>query len=116
MLTDRSSFSGARAYYTHRVLHNWADPQARRILQNVKEAMRPGYSRLLLNETILPSTGCSSFDAAGDMNMMGILGGLKRTTLQWMQLLVSVDLKVEKIWTSPEPENRDGIIEVIRAD
>jgi hypothetical protein len=107
---------GCRAYYTHRVLHNWADPEARKILQNVKEAMRPGYSRLLLNETVLPDMGCSPFHAAGDLNMMGILGGIKRSEGQWGKLLRSAGMSLEKIWMSADQEDLDGILEVTRID
>ncbi|KAI9662220.1 MAG: hypothetical protein M1821_008386 [Bathelium mastoideum] len=67
---------GARVYYTHFVIHDWSDEKAREILLNVKPAMRPGYSRLLLNETVLPGKGCPPFFAGIDWNMMAISAGM----------------------------------------
>ena len=46
--------TGARAYYMHSVLHDWPDEVAATILGRVKDAMRPGYSRLLINENVIP--------------------------------------------------------------
>jgi hypothetical protein len=37
---------GAKAYYISLVLHNWADKQATQILVNIRDALKPGYSRL----------------------------------------------------------------------
>lgn len=75
--------------------------------------MKRGYSRLLLNETILPEINCPLWDAVGDLNMMCILGGVKRSRGQWNDLIESAGLKVEKIWTSEEEDQMDGIIEVV---
>jgi hypothetical protein len=78
--------------------------------------MSPGYSVLLLNETILPDTGCSSFHAAGDLSMMAILGGIKRTTTQWRDLLSSVGLSLVRVWTNSDPRDLDGVLEVAKAN
>ncbi|KAJ5488051.1 O-methyltransferase family 2 [Penicillium expansum] len=37
--------------------HNWSDDVCEIILARVKEAMKPGYSRLLINENVVPNTG-----------------------------------------------------------
>ncbi|TIA33116.1 hypothetical protein D6C78_07775 [Aureobasidium pullulans] len=47
------NIEAARAYFLHSILHNWDDKQEIRILKNVKPALKPGYSRVLLNEIIL---------------------------------------------------------------
>jgi len=79
--------------------------------------MKPGYSRLLINETVLPETGCSAFEAAGDMNMMVILGGMKRTQSQWKQIVESISgLEIVKTWMSDDENCLDGVIEVVRRD
>ncbi|KAI9163892.1 O-methyltransferase mpaG [Paramyrothecium foliicola] len=51
------AIKGARAYYMHSVLHDWPDKVCDGILTRVKEAMRPGYSKLLINENVIPTTG-----------------------------------------------------------
>jgi hypothetical protein len=43
---------GARAYFMRSVLHDWPDEQCRKILANVKEAMEPGYSRILISDCV----------------------------------------------------------------
>ena len=41
--------------------------------------MTPGYSKLILNESIMPDMDCPAFIAAADINMMFILAGTKRS-------------------------------------
>jgi SAM-dependent methyltransferase len=43
---------GARAYFMRSVLHDWADEQCRTILGHLKDAMEPGYSRILINDCV----------------------------------------------------------------
>jgi hypothetical protein len=43
---------GARAYFMRSVLHDWADEQCRVILRHLKDAMEPGYSRILINDCV----------------------------------------------------------------
>lgn len=97
----------------HFVLHDWPDDKCRHILRNLMTAMKPDYSKIILNESVLPDTDCPSFLAAGDINMMSIMGGKKRTEGQWEELLRSVDLHVAKIWKSPNPRNEEAVIEAV---
>ena len=76
-------------------------------------AMKPNYSKILLNESVLPDINCPLFLAAGDINMMSIMGVKKRTEGQWEELLRSVDLHVVKIWKSPNPRNEEAVIEAV---
>jgi len=105
--------AGARVYFTHFVFHDWPDSKASEILLRLKEAMRPGYSKLLLNESILPDQNCSPYYAAMDINMMCILAGIERSRTQWTGLIESAGLHIERIWNSPEAGNEEGIIEVV---
>lgn len=105
--------SGARVYYTHFVFHDWPDDKCRDILRNLMTAMEPGYSKILLNESVLPNRDCPSFFAAGDINMMSILAGIARTRRQWVELVESVGLEVVKIWTSPHSGDVEGVIEAM---
>ncbi|MCJ1346646.1 hypothetical protein MMC31_004864 [Peltigera leucophlebia] len=104
---------GARAYYTHFVLHNWTDAQCRVILQNLMLAMKVGYSKILINEPILPKTNCDTWFAAADINMMSLLAGRERTRQQWIDLLESVDLEIVGIWSSPYDGEEDSVIEAM---
>ena len=77
--------------------------------------MTPGYSKILINESVLPDMNCPSFFAAGDINMMSIMGGKERTELEWRELIESVDLKMTGIWKSPY-ENEEGVIVAMLKD
>ncbi len=102
-------------YYTHFVFHNWADDKARLILAHLKAAMTPGYSKLILNESVIPDKGCPAFFAAGDINMMSMLGGIKRSSLQWIELLKSVGFDEISVSISPHIGDEEGIVEAMVA-
>lgn len=89
----------AQAYYIHACLHDWPDAQCRVILGHIRDAMRPGYSKLLINEVVLPDTGAAHWEFTGlDLLMMGACGSKERTAEEWRALVESVGLRVEKIW------------------
>lgn len=71
--------------------------------------MTKGYSKLYLNEWILPDTGCSLYEATVDMLMMSAFAGMERTQKQWTELLGRAGLQVEKFWLVDE--FGEGIIE-----
>ena len=77
--------------------------------------MAPGYSKLILNESVMPDMDCPAFFAAGDINMMSILAGIKRSRSQWMELLQSAGFVAVRIWTSPYSEDEEGVIEAMVA-
>ena len=103
---------GARAYFFHFVFHDWADADARRILQNIATAMTPGYSRLILNEALLPNKDWSLMHAVGDIHIMALLAAAKRSQKQFQSLIDSAGLKVVKFWDSPD--FGEGVIEIVR--
>lgn len=61
--------------------------------------MTPGYSKVLINENVVPDTGAHWQATALDIVMMADFGAKERTGRQWHQLIESVGLKVVKIWT-----------------
>ncbi|KAK4207014.1 S-adenosyl-L-methionine-dependent methyltransferase [Rhypophila decipiens] len=90
---------GARAYYMHSILHDWSDDICVKIIANIKEAMKPGYSRLLIDEGVIPDTG-ASWEATGlDMILSGLLSSRERTRAEWTRLLEEkAGLKINKIY------------------
>lgn len=78
---------GARAYYMHSVLHDWPDHQCIPILENVKAAMKPGYSRLLINENVIPDVGAGWESTSLDIIMSCLVSSKERTKDEWVQLL-----------------------------
>lgn len=78
----------------------------------MKNAMKPGYSRLYIHEMIVPDTQASTYVAMLDMTMMCFNAGMERTARQWKELLAKVGLEVIKVWTPPE-DGAGGIVEAI---
>ncbi|KAN0102242.1 S-adenosyl-L-methionine-dependent methyltransferase [Hyaloscypha variabilis] len=104
---------GARVYFMHIILHDWPDNKVRDIFRQIIPAMRPGYSKLLLNEIVLPDQKCPADFAAADINMMSVLAGMERSRSQWIELVESVGLKVVAVHTSPFTEDSEGVVEAI---
>ncbi|KAK1831000.1 S-adenosyl-L-methionine-dependent methyltransferase [Podospora conica] len=102
---------GAYLYYTRLVLHDWPDERCRTLLRATAAAMTPGFSRILLNETIIPEKDCPALLAAADITMMSLLAGMERTREQWVALVESAGLRVVKIWQSPDFRDLEGVIE-----
>lgn len=105
--------AGAKVYLIRQVLHDWPDKECRTILSNLAAAMRPGYSRILINEMIVPDVNASDFITACDLVMMGLSGGMERTESHWNRLLASAGLRIQKIWTLNE--ETESVIEAVPA-
>ncbi|KAH6640167.1 S-adenosyl-L-methionine-dependent methyltransferase [Chaetomium tenue] len=102
---------GARAYYMHSVLHDWPDEVCASILGRVAAAMRPGYSRLLINENVIPGTGADWQATALDLMMLSLLSSRERTEVDWRKLLKGAGLRVVKIWSTEKQNGVESLIE-----
>ncbi|KAF5536709.1 hypothetical protein FPHYL_12919 [Fusarium phyllophilum] len=100
---------GARAYFMHAVLHDWPDAQATQLLQNTKDAMTKGYSKLFVYDIVLPPTGASISQTTMDVQMMSLLSASERTESQWEELLTGARFKIVKFW--PDPQQYEMLIE-----
>jgi len=100
---------GARAYYLHSVLHDWPDPLCRQILLNIISAMKPGYSKILINDHVIPEKGAYYETTALDIVMMNLFSAGERREKSWNELLNSIGLKVVKIWEYEK--GNDSLIE-----
>ena len=89
-------------------MHDWSDDVCLSILEKVHDALRPGYSRLLINDNVIPETGASPSSVALDMQMMALHVGMERTKEQWLSLLGRAGLRVIKVW---ERGGQEGIVE-----
>ncbi|KAL9008801.1 MAG: hypothetical protein Q9180_009466, partial [Flavoplaca navasiana] len=101
-----------KIFLMRQVLHDWPDQECRAILENLAAAMRPGYSKILINEFVAADVRRSDFITAIDLVMMGMSGGIERTRSQWYKLLASAGLRIEKIWTLNE-ETESVIVAVL---
>ncbi|KXT05014.1 hypothetical protein AC578_10332 [Pseudocercospora eumusae] len=87
-----------RAYYMRRVLCEYNDEKCTAILSHTRDAMKPDYSSLLINELVIPDTGCSPAAATFDLIMMTVLGARERTKTEWGTLIGNINgLGIKKI-------------------
>ncbi|KXH39126.1 hypothetical protein CSAL01_03157 [Colletotrichum salicis] len=91
---------GAKAYFMHSIMHDWPDDVCKKILAPPAESMKPGYSKLLIFEVVIPRTGAYWEATAGDILMMTQLSALERTEDHWHQLIEKsgLNLRIVKFW------------------
>ncbi|KAL8966327.1 MAG: hypothetical protein Q9183_003419 [Haloplaca sp. 2 TL-2023] len=102
---------GARAYFFRNVLHDWSNSRCQKVLSQTARAMEPGYSRLLIEDQVLPDRGANATQASIDMTMYVMTGGIERTQDVWRELLDSAGLEIIKIWSDTK-----GSVPVIEAE
>jgi len=109
--------AGGDAYILSRVLHDWADDEARRILKSCRKAMLNG-GRLLIIERLVPE-GFEISSAPGlgvsdicltDLNMLVMTTGRERTMKEYRRLLEPAGLQVIGVTPTNTPMN---VIEVV---
>lgn len=98
-LTD-ACILAAKAYYFRGILHDWPWEACQSILRNTVAGMKRGYSKILIDDLVLPNVGVAPKGAFLDLSMMALETGSERTAQEWYDLLGSVGLRIEKIWSS----------------
>ncbi|EHK96043.1 putative Sterigmatocystin 8-O-methyltransferase [Glarea lozoyensis 74030] len=81
-------------------------------LEQPIKAMEPSYSRLLVNEWVIPERGASRFMTIEDMNMMA-LSGMERTERQHGELLEAAGLKISNIFYANDSFSKSVIEAVV---
>jgi hypothetical protein len=95
--------AGADAYLLSRILHDWDDEPARRILTVVREALPPA-GRLLVVDAILPERAKDLPGAIRmDLHMLVLLGARERTEAEFRALLASAGLEVRRVVPTGSP-------------
>ncbi len=102
---------GARAYFLHDILHDWSDEQCSKILGHIKDAMRGGYSKVLVSDLVVTTQNPDRFMTSLDMSMMAVLGAKERTEEQWRSLFENAGLKLANIFTASGDYN--SLMEVV---
>ncbi|MCJ1321544.1 hypothetical protein MMC15_006889 [Xylographa vitiligo] len=106
------TIKGARVYYFRNVLHDWSDDICRTILSETRRAMDPSYSKVLINQWVVPERNATRLMTAQDLNMMAVLNAIERTEKQWYELLESSGLRIENIWR-PDDDVSECLIEAV---
>ncbi|KAK4552267.1 hypothetical protein LTR86_010437 [Recurvomyces mirabilis] len=110
--TTPQPVKGARVYFLQNILHNWASPVCHTILSNLRAAMIPGYSKILIGNIILPEENVPLRNSGLDIAMLFLHSGAQRSEAEWRGLVEGAGLAVEKVWYPPG--DGDGIVEVMR--
>ncbi len=94
---------GHDAYLLSRILHDWADEDARRILRCCRRAM-PAGGRLLLVEALLPDRVADGRDAIRmDLHMMVLFGSRERTEADFAALLADSGFALRRVSLTSSP-------------
>lgn len=84
---DEQPVKGARAYYMHSVLHDWPDEVCTQILGRIAEVMKPGYSKILVNENVIPTRKAYWEATALGMVMLAGFSAKERTEADWFHFV-----------------------------
>ncbi|KAJ9654914.1 hypothetical protein H2198_006096 [Neophaeococcomyces mojaviensis] len=104
--SDDQPIRGARAYNLSHIYHNLSDELALSLMKKVSNAMRPEYSRMLIQE-FSRNANYGKMHAA----MITLYAGRTRSRLQWKDMAAACGLKVtfEKY-----PDLGEGLIEMMK--
>jgi len=103
--------AGADAYLLSRVLHNWDDQDAVRILNACRAAM-PAGATLLIVENVLPERAADQPAAVRmDLTMLMLFAGRERTEAEYSALLAAAGLTLE----STIPTRSHAGVRILRA-
>ena len=109
--SETNSFRGAKAYFFHHILHDYSDEECIQILKQVVPVMKPGYSKILIAESIVLDMNAHYTATGLDLELMQCLAASERTESQFRDLLGKAGLKVAAIFKHPQAH--DSIIEAI---
>jgi hypothetical protein len=97
---------GADAYILSRIIHDWNDADAVRILKNCRRAIKPG-GRLLLLETVVTSTSDPARRLM-DLLMLVLSGGRERTGSEFGALLREAGFNLSHVIPTAGPSIIEG--------
>ncbi|CZS93310.1 related to O-methyltransferase [Rhynchosporium agropyri] len=109
---NKDPLVGAKFYLFRAICHDWPDKECLKFLGNTVKAMKPGYSRLLINDQVLPDVGAELHPVTLDMTMLTYFNAMERTERQWRTLLGSLGVEIVKIWRF-EAGGSEAVIETM---
>ncbi|RDI85507.1 Eukaryotic translation initiation factor 3 subunit H [Venturia inaequalis] len=122
----KQPIEGADVYFLRKILHDWNDDYALKILQQITPVMKPG-SRILIAEAVAPPTGgyggvaaensapssVNRIVTALDMHMMTTLSGKERSTVEFAALVKKADVRLVVKGVHQPVGNAYAVIEVV---
>jgi hypothetical protein len=101
---------GGDLYLLRKVIHDWDDESARRILRTCHAALADS-ARLLMVEMVLPADNAPAYAKLLDLLMLVYSGGRERTEQEYRDLLESADFSLARIIAT---SSTVSIIEAVR--
>jgi hypothetical protein len=101
---------GARAYFFHSIIQDWNDEVNTEILKAIVPAMEKGYSKILVNDFVVPNTSAHWAQTCLDWELMSCLGARHRTEAEHKKLYEGAGLRITGIWR--HPQSLDAVIEL----
>lgn len=116
LFTEQSA-KNADVYFLRKILHDWSDEYAQRVIRNLVPAMNPG-ARVVLNELCLPRSGGihprrEQTQRGWDLAMKWMLNGKEREEQEWKALFASVDKRFVFAGVKPVPGASSSLIEFV---
>ncbi|KAF9699383.1 hypothetical protein EKO04_002495 [Ascochyta lentis] len=100
----------ARAYFLHSIIQDWTDPINTQILRALLPALQRNYSKVLINDFVVPDAGAHWAQTALDWELMASLGARHRTLAEHVVLYEMVGLRVVGVWR--HPRSLDALVEL----
>lgn len=95
--------NGGDAYVMKRILHDWDDERAIRILQNCRQAMQLG-QRILVVEVVIGLAHTSKLASFFDLEMLVVTqGGRERTEQEFQRLYGAAGFRISKVFATRAP-------------
>jgi len=88
--------AGGDAYLLKHVLHNCCSDKSVVILRHCRAALRPG-GRILIIDSVIPSSGRALFSTLGDLQELGLGGAGERTEGEFRELCAAASLTLSRI-------------------
>jgi 2-polyprenyl-3-methyl-5-hydroxy-6-metoxy-1,4-benzoquinol methylase len=83
-------------YILRHVIHDWADEEAIRILENCRNAMSPG-GKVVIIELLLKAPNQPAFAPFMDLTMLTLLRGRERTVSEYREILTAAKLRLTRV-------------------
>lgn len=91
--------------------HDWSDDECCKILLALKPALIPGYSKVLIQDHVIPSKDATWWSTTSDVLMMVGFAGKERTRGEFEALFESVGMKITGFWT--RAPNEESVVEAV---
>jgi hypothetical protein len=98
----KDSLPVADAYLLMEVIHDWADPEATRILTSVRKAAPP-HARVLIIEALVSDDPGPHPGKVLDVIMLAVTGGRERTRHEYEALLLAAGFRMERMVETASP-------------